>query len=671
MSASSDTRGRTKSAISVMPRPEAGPTVAVHIDNHYRSKIYTTASEVAGHVEVSSGAAADVPFDSVQVLLLGTSRTRVDAVNIPQATSHTFLRLSMPVAPTAYPAPRVLPPGGSGTGTGGTAGGGAPLRVPFRFVVPAHLTLGACGHRVSSPAVRDHHLRLPPSLGGGTWERDDGAPNMARVSYCVRARLLGPSSITTRREREQQQQRQLRGEDDDDARAPLHVQVLAEAAVEVRVLPATSEDAPLSVAEYDRLYALSGARWLRASMLSPARVGRVSVTAAAQPAPAVLSADGRVAAPTTARLALAYEPSSSSSSSSAGAGAGARAPPPPRVVAVSAKVATVTYYSAGAITHYPNLRDWSRSFGADGRGCYTTSVAVPMPAAEWPVVWQQQEQQQQNATAGAPARRDSGYGSDDNDDGDKGDKGEQRSNSVAKSSSSPGTALVTALLGGGKKQKQKQKKERALSPSCTQTATLEVPIQLPAHKRQFLPTFHGCISSRVYVLSLTVSLAAGTATTGTTTGTTTPTAHPYQQQVTVHVPLQVAVEEAASSLTTTTTTTTTGFTASSPATAAVQAAARRNEPPTDADAADAPPPSFDSVAAAVVVADADDGDDYEADADAILRPRSVLRPATNAAAGAGCARRGAWVDALSAGLPGYAEVEGAGAGGRLAARVAR
>ncbi|KAI0974609.1 arrestin [Xylaria arbuscula] len=396
----------------------------IHIDNHYQSKIYTTSSTVSGHVELNTS--HDVPYDKVQILLLGTSRTRVDAINIPQATTHTFLKLTMPVPDSYYPETRCFE-------------ADTTYKIPFHFVVPQHLTLNACSHRISNEALREAHLRLPPSIGD--WDKDDFTPHMSRIAYCVRARVY---------------HKDAEGKSDK----------AIEASHDIKVIPMVAEDAPLNITDQDKMYVMSKTKTVRKSILS-AKLGKITVSAN-QPAPVMISSDGHSATPTTAQVDLAFEPTSSESQ-------------PPKVVGVSSKVTVVTYYSAGGINQYPNLKDWARSFGADGRGAYSSSI--PLPAA--PVgnySWKQH--------LTAQGRRDSGYCSEIPYDSDHSANGRHVPDS--RKHGSKGTPYYYGM-------------------------NVQIPVQLPVCRKQFVPTFHSCISSRVYVLWMTVTLSALAGTSSTIT----------------------------------------------------------------------------------------------------------------------------------------------------------
>ncbi|KAI2606697.1 hypothetical protein GGR54DRAFT_412756 [Hypoxylon sp. NC1633] len=441
--AATATLGGYARKMSIAPKP----SMDIHIDNHYSSKVYTTGSEVTGHVTICPY--SDVRFDIVQIVLLGISKTRVDAVNIPQATSHTFLKLTMPIPDSSYPVPRVYE-------------AGMVHKVPFTFVIPSTLTLNACNHSVANDSIQEHHVRLPPTVG--SWEKDDFSPDMSRIQYAVKARVYR----------------------EEDKAGGFRDKVM-EASQEIKVLPTVPEDAPLNITEHDDMYAMSKTKTLRKTILSP-KSGKVTITAA-QPGAAMLSPDGKTITSTTVPLAFEFVPTSSDAR-------------PPKVTDISTKVTAVTYYSTGGINHYPNMKNRQRTFGTSGRGSYSGTTSASTGSAG-DVRW--------TRYLAAQARRDSGYGSD--------------SYSLASSDEdhapapTPSTALITKTTDIGTF-------TRGSSSPVYHTAHLKVPVHLPIHKKTFVSTFHSCISSRVYILWVTVSLASGGAS----------------AQVTLGVPLQVGVQ---------------------------------------------------------------------------------------------------------------------------------
>lgn len=323
--------------------------INVNLKDHYSSKVYTSLSPVAGDLTITTK--RDVRFDSIQILLLGHTKTRFEGMSAPQEVTHTFLKMVMPIPESTYPVPRVLETGQTYT-------------VPFNFVIPSQLTINACNHTRLSDAMQDHHVRLPPSLGG--WERDDMAPLMANVEYKITARVL---------------------RDDGDRKTRI-----MEASQPLQVLPASPEDPPLNVTDKDRLYRMSKTKTLRKNILAT-KLGRLTAEAL-QPGAAVLSADGRrVMSHPMARIKLSFD------------GASPRTLPP-TITGVTAKVTAHTYYSSGTIASFPNLGDWNPPYLTDRRGQFFTSTALPpVTLAEQPA-WSSTPHQ-----APLAQRRDSGYGS--------------------------------------------------------------------------------------------------------------------------------------------------------------------------------------------------------------------------------------------------------------------
>ncbi|KAH6856794.1 hypothetical protein B0I37DRAFT_334378 [Chaetomium sp. MPI-CAGE-AT-0009] len=325
--------------------------INLNLKDHYSTKVYTSLSPIAGDLTITTR--RDVRFDSIQILLLGYTKTLFEGMSAPQEVTHTFLKMVMPIPESTYPVPRVLETGQTYT-------------VPFNFVIPSQLTINACNHARLSDAMQDHHVRLPPSLGG--WERDDMAPLMAQVEYKIVARVI---------------------RDDGDRKTRI-----MEARQPLWVLPASPEDPPLSITDKDRLYRMSRTKTLRKNILTT-KLGRITAEAV-QPGAAVLSADGRrVMSHPMAHIRLAFE------------GASARTLPP-TITGVTAKVTAHTYYSSGTIDSFPNLGDWNPPYLTDRRGQFFTSTPLPpVTLAEQPA-WTSTPQP---TTPTQLARRDSGYGS--------------------------------------------------------------------------------------------------------------------------------------------------------------------------------------------------------------------------------------------------------------------
>lgn len=413
-------------------------TVTINLDNHSKHKVYTSSSTVSGHVAITTQ--RDVSFDSVQIVLVGQSKTRVDGVSSAREVTHTFLKMPMPVPESSYPAPRVLENGRTYT-------------IPFDFVIPHYLTMHACNHRIQHDQLQDHHVLLPPSMGG--WLKDDLAPEMARVEYSVRASVFRQSPSGGSKIR------------------------VMEGSENIFVLPAGAEQPPLIVNSCDKLYTLAKRKTLKKGLLS-GKLGCITAEAI-QPPAVSLGATGRAISSTAAQVRLQFDPASADIL-------------PPEITGVAAKVTAHTFYSSEAISCFPNMADWSRQFGTERRGDYHTSVSLPSMSLG-KTRWIQHL---------SPAvRRDSGYGTDESSSLCEDQSGRRGSASSRKSKSKPCSPVL-------------------------HTTALHIPVDLTpvVAKKTLIPTFHSCITSRVYALQLTLTLSSGSAV----------------HTVSLSLPLQVMVE---------------------------------------------------------------------------------------------------------------------------------
>ncbi|PSR81988.1 hypothetical protein BD289DRAFT_344849, partial [Coniella lustricola] len=422
--------------------------VRIHIKHHYKSKTYTCGSRLEGNVVITT--TKDVAFDTVEILLIGSSRTRTEGYSTPHESVHTFLKLSMPVDTASYPTSRVLEAGQASA-------------IPFHFVIPDFLTLSACHHKVDSDHVRNHHLCLPPSMGWWArenWEKDDLAPHMAEVEYSIKARVVARPDASGRRPK------------------------LMEGAKAIQVLPVFAEEAPLNIGSRDSLYRMAKSKTLRKGLIS-GKLGKLTVSGQ-QPRAIMLRPDGRVANDAMAQLDLRFEPASGDAQ-------------PPKVTGVSAKITAHTYYSASAINDIPNTGDWMRAGTTDRRGVYSTSVALRTPNLT-------------NAPWGSHrVRRDSGYGSEPSPTSSVSCSSDECDDAEA---SRPLNAQRRRRSSGTLANLLHQKTAATpTAVTLYHMAAIQLPIDLPTDKRTFVPSFHSCIVSRIYTLHVTVRVDAGTNTT--------------------------------------------------------------------------------------------------------------------------------------------------------------
>ncbi|KAM4064652.1 arrestin [Hirsutella rhossiliensis] len=327
------------------PAAQQKPTIDIHIDRHFNSKVYTSGATISGRAVVCPQ--RDTPFDDFDIIFTGIAATRLDFVQqYPSHSFRPFMKLRMPIPPSALPESNVFEAGKT-------------YMIPFNFVVPHQLTLGACTHHCISPAVREQHLRMPPTVG--FWEADDQAPEMAQIEYSVKARAYRKTGA---------------------ANAPTK---FMEGYHMVKVLPALPEDAPLDITFRDERYSLSKSKTIRKNLFS-AKAGKLTATAS-QPDAVMLSADGHGASTATARVTLEFAPSSVDN-------------PPPKITSVSGKLTSATFFGAAPTDLLPNLG--SRSVYTANPSLSYTTTSVLFSQSIGKMAWQQRN------TFG---RRDSGYSS--------------------------------------------------------------------------------------------------------------------------------------------------------------------------------------------------------------------------------------------------------------------
>lgn len=353
----------------------------VKIDQHFKAKVYTSGSTIAGHVAVR--VLKDTSFDHLDIVFVGISATRLDFVQqYPSHSFRPFLKIRMPIQESDLPQDQVFR-------------AGSEYKIPFHFVVPHQLTIGACNHTCLSPEVRERHLRLPPSLGA--WDADDQAPDMTQIEYAINAKAI----------------QRVNG---------AAVKAL-EAHHVLKVLPSLPEEEPLDITFRDEWYKLSKTKTIRKSLFS-SKTGQFTANAV-QPNAVILSADGHKSSMTSVRVNLEYAPSSAETA-------------PPKVNSVTGKLVSTTFFSAVPIDHLPNLG--SRT-NCESTPClnYTTThslFTLPVDSVSW---------MQKDATS--HARRDSGYSStviegDASETDNSAAEGRGRQNSRGKSSKTPKLSTV-------------------------------------------------------------------------------------------------------------------------------------------------------------------------------------------------------------------------------------
>lgn len=353
----------------------------VKIDQHFKAKVYTSGSTIAGHVAVR--VLKDTSFDHLDIVFTGISATRLDFVQqYPSHSFRPFLKIRMPIQESDLPENQVFRAGNE-------------YKIPFHFVVPHQLTIGACNHTCLSPEVRARHLRLPPSLGA--WDADDQAPDMTQIEYAINAKAI----------------QRVNG---------AAVKAL-EAHHVLKVLPSLPEDAPLDITFRDEWYKLSKTKTIRKSLFS-SKTGQFTANAV-QPNAVMLSADGHKSSMTSVRVNLEYAPSSAETA-------------PPKVNSVTGKLVSTTFFSAVPIDHLPNLGSRTNCESTPCLNYTTTHSLFTLPVES--VSWMQKD-------ASSHSRRDSGYSStvvegDASETDHSTAEGRERQNSRGKSSKTPKLSTV-------------------------------------------------------------------------------------------------------------------------------------------------------------------------------------------------------------------------------------
>ncbi|KAH6607846.1 arrestin [Trichoderma cornu-damae] len=346
MSSSSSSQGTTRPFKGSKNSSSQNPHIKVKIDQHFKAKVYTSGSTIAGHVAVH--ASRDTSFDDLDIVLVGISATRLDFVQqYPSHSFRPFLKIRMPVPESHLPEDRLFR-------------AGCRYAIPFHFVVPHHLTIGACNHGCSSPDVRERHLRLPPSLG--VWDADDQAPDMTQIEYAINAKAIQRGNVGAA------------------------VKVM-EAHHILKVLPSLPEDAPLDVTPGDEWYKPSKTKTIRKSLFS-SKTGQFTASAL-QPNAVMLSADGHKSSMTNVRVNLEYAPSSAETA-------------PPKINSVTGKLVSTTFFSAVPVDHLPNLGSRTNCQSTPCLNYTTTHSLFALPVES--VSWAQRD-------ASSQSRRDSGYSS--------------------------------------------------------------------------------------------------------------------------------------------------------------------------------------------------------------------------------------------------------------------
>ncbi|KAK9381126.1 uncharacterized protein V2V93DRAFT_317951, partial [Kockiozyma suomiensis] len=287
--------------ISRLHRNPTNPIVVIIED---KKEAYKPGDGVSGSVIITPK--HDTPFTTLIVTLEGTARTWNDRGGIGNRISvrNTFLKMSCPIDEEDYPSPRILR-------------ANTTYSFYFSFILPEHLLETECEYI-------DCHRKLPSSLGkGSTFTHDDCAPDMARITYQVHAKVLHLKADNRRTMPFQHSS---------------NITVVAAYEPNISTLPHHHfQDQEVSYSEsggFTRFYRTS--KTLERSLLRRAPPGKVTLEASILNPFIYLQQNS--AAPLL--LAVSYSPHSTKSE-------------PPRVESVSVKLRVYTYSSTISMTYLP------------------------------------------------------------------------------------------------------------------------------------------------------------------------------------------------------------------------------------------------------------------------------------------------------------------------------
>lgn len=160
---------------------------------------------------------------------------------------HRFLKVLQPIDSSLLP-------------EGAVAKAGVLYTFPFEFVVPDRLLDQQCTHRVESAQVHEAHIHVPPSFGDpmlagdGQTLQDDMAPDMSKIKYMIRARMIKARAIGTKSSD------------------------VADKAIKVRIVPAREEDPPLSIHDDNKDFELRKEKDVKKGMFK-GKLGRMTAQA--------------------------------------------------------------------------------------------------------------------------------------------------------------------------------------------------------------------------------------------------------------------------------------------------------------------------------------------------------------------------------------------------------
>jgi Bul1 C terminus len=390
---------------------------------------YSTLDPIKGTAEVS--VKGPTSFSHIEVALIGSVTTLVDAagrsgaiVGGESSASQQFLKLTQPLdLETLGITDSVLQPGS--------------FKVPFTFVVPTQLLPRACSHRSTSGAVRDSHLKLPPTMGDkrvvfGLLTSPDFAPDPGvKIEYCVLVTIFEG----------------LRSVD--------------KVARKIRIIPAVDEEPPLSF-QGEGPYVLRKEKSLRKSFFG-SKIGRVAVSASEPSSFRLPAENSEICDPSTfVRVSIRFDPAHANDS-------------PPILSSLCSKLLINTSWATTPrieLKHQVVAR-----FGPDFRDVTSDALTDEVSLSSLTL-----------SSNGVQWTRHDSF--------------DPRASIVS-------TRTVASEMTMNQEDIIISPTKSWTESSPFYTASIMVPLSLPASKHTWLPTFHTCLVSRTYALSLNLAVSSG------------------------------------------------------------------------------------------------------------------------------------------------------------------
>jgi hypothetical protein len=341
--------------------------------------------------------------------------------------------------------------------------------VPFTFVVPGGALPTVCRHHVNSNAVREAHLQLPPSMGAEVPADSEGSLG-TKIDDMTPPALKIIYFIRVRL--------LDRLPSTDSRRAP--TKSVAEDLRIIRIIPAIAEQPPVNIQGQEEDYTLRKVKAVKKGMFKTASTGQL-ILESSQPGPlrlpapdlqsSNLSSQGVINS--TATVTLRFDPTDAKGQ-------------PPRLGNLISKLKVLTFYQSNPSEDWPKRADMSSDFRRQIQVETVNLSSRTMASAQW----QRQEPSSNMSSPSSPELL--------------------RTVTTAQPTTVPAPS------------------EEHNPANPFYLAHLLIPITLPPGKH-FVPTFHSCLVSRVYILELAQEFKSSSSNT-------------ISQSSTLRVPIQILSE---------------------------------------------------------------------------------------------------------------------------------